>query len=189
MQPSWQLSEQVYGSPTTGNSKGYNILDMIQSRPHLLQYDPDTAYKALYREVGPFGGRQNFKGIFLQYKIDQNLISRGEEVEADDGALASLSSLSLSSSTTPAGTQEDHQTSELLNIFTAAIKKFNPNAEFAAADICSWAKSYTDKKGRELPDMLTSPIKLTYYLKSYAPLFGIERLEKTFRLQQVEEAA
>ena len=190
--PAYSLASSVFGlssGAASGESeairdRGMAAMDVaatLRKRPELLKMNPEFAYKTLYREVGPFGGRQNFKGMFIKAQMDAGIIAALPEQEVDDDALDALGSLNLKEATT--ATDDDTQEAlDLLNIFIGAVRRANPNAEFNAADVCTWATNYTNKKGLKLPDVLTMPIKLAYFLKSYYGALGLNKGEKTFSI-------
>lgn len=177
--PSYELSASVFGTSEGGVTDHLDIPATLASRPDLLKMDAETAYKVLYREVGPFGGRMNFKGFFLKAQQEAGLIQKIES-DADDDAMDALSGLNFSQvKNVP---EADNKAIELLSVFASAVRKVNPGAEFAAADICTWAKSYTDKKEMAMPGEYESPMKLVYFLKGFGTLVGIEPTEKNFKL-------
>jgi hypothetical protein len=149
---------------------------ILDDRPELLELDADDAYRALYRERGPIGGRLRFKGYFMAKK-GQTF----EKMEADKEALNALSSLGLS---TRRGGQrsEDDQAVKLGLIFAAAVRESLPDAHFEATDFCSWAQAYCGTKKQEVPEVISSPLKTSYFLKTHYPLLGMTIQGKGYRL-------
>jgi hypothetical protein len=72
---------------------------------------------------------------------------------------------------------------KLMQTFVSALQKANPTAEFTPADVCSWAKVYSEKKGLTLPDVFGMPIKLAYFLKSYHEVLNLNKNDKSFSLR------
>jgi hypothetical protein len=187
--PSWKLSATVFGAEQIEGNGGGSIgikIDIpatLKDRPELLKLDPESAYKTLYREVGPFGGRQNFKGNFIKAQMDAGLIKSEEISEADDDALDALGGLGLKAASPQISNNDTADGLKLMQTFVSALQKANPTAEFTPADVCSWAKVYSEKKGLTLPDVFGMPIKLAYFLKSYHEVLNLNKNDKSFSLR------
>lgn len=160
---------EIFGVSDAGvySASSLDIEATLKDRPDLMNLTPEEAYTALYREKGPIGGRMRFHGIFMGLKG-----SKMVEGEADDDAFSALESLSLSSAPTK-NSSTSTESVRLLSIFIAAVRAKMPNATFLAADVTSWVQVYCKAKGIEVPSLISSSLKTSYFLKSHHPVLGM----------------
>lgn len=70
--------------------------------------------------------------------------------------------------------EKEEESVDLLVIFVDAMKKGgHTGAMFGSKDVVAWAKSYCESTSRDLPPKFLSPNKLSHFLRTVGPSFGV----------------
>lgn len=167
-QPPYMQKAAIFGQAEQREKlQSIDIEEILNERLDLLELDPDSAYRQLYKERGPIGGRLRFKGAFMAKKGETL-----EGAEADKDAFDALSHLGLTAKGNLSSLQDDRAV-QLGLVFAAALREKMPEAHFRAGDFSSWVEHYCRTKKEEVPEVVSSPLKASYFLKTHHPLLGM----------------
>lgn len=147
-----------------------DLATLFENRPHLLQLDMDTAFKAIRKEFGTFGGKMYFRSEWRKAKgLDISI--NPEDIDSAKNALSGLSF--LQNVNTQTSNSEEDDVLKGIKTFLEALKIIAPHAVFNAANVCEWGKTFYTPLN-PAPQAMTQPNKLAYILKNNADLLNIQ---------------
>lgn len=146
----------------------HRVEQILKDHPELLKQHPDEAYHKVRRMYGTVGGRLFFRSVHRSLSGAEITVESGDVDQASD----ILQSMNLSSYSGPSLVGED-VVLQHLKLFVEACKRLPKPPTFTAVDVVAWAERYFAMKNLQVPDILSSPNKLTFTLKNNAALLGL----------------
>jgi hypothetical protein len=173
-------SHSLQGNQSQGMSTE-QLQTIFEDHPGYLQLPMDEAYLVVKRAHGNPGGKMFFRGVF---RLATQQVAKVQTPDVVKGAevLKGMDFLQNKASATP---NAEDKALEGLQIFAAALRQVAPNTAFGSADIVKWAETYYDGIGA--PEMLKSPMQLSYLIRANLGILGFQQAGKQFMLKQAQE--